>query len=152
MKAFYRPIELARVAGVSTDTLRHYERLGLIPRTRRSNNGYREYCIETLDRVRVIQSALSIGFTLAELRRIFRIRDGGGIPCREVRELAAAKCDDLELRIREMKQMRSRLKDLLLAWDNKLQITPAQSHARLLEDLQNDSPSHRKTQLRRTIR
>lgn len=152
MKTFYRPVELARLADVSTDTLRHYERIGLIPRTHRSGNGYREYSMDTLDRVRVIQSALSIGFTLAELTRIFKLRDGGGIPCREVRELAATKCGELGARIREMKLMRDRLQMLVRDWDTRLQTTPAHSRARLLESLGNASPSQGKTHFRRKIR
>src|SRR5262245_18157671 len=82
---YLRPSELARLTGVSTDSLRVYERRGLLPRARRSANGYREYPPEAADRVRVLRRALAIGFTLDELRRVFSVRDRGGAPCREVR-------------------------------------------------------------------
>src|SRR5437773_925083 len=88
--------ELARQAGVSADTLRHYERKGLIARPRRSPNGYREYPASTLDRVRLIRSALAVGFTLDELARILKERDQGGAPCRQVRQLAAEKLAEVE--------------------------------------------------------
>ncbi len=63
---YLRSGELARLAGVSTDTLRHYERKGLLARPRRSCNGYREYPASDLDRVRLVRGALGIGFTLNE--------------------------------------------------------------------------------------
>jgi len=62
--------ELAKATGVSTDTLRHYERKGVL-RSARSGNGYREYPKNALERVRTIRQALSVGFTLDELSTIF---------------------------------------------------------------------------------
>ena len=94
--------ELARAAGVSTDTLRHYERKGVLARPRRSRNGYREYPPEALERVLLVRRALGVGFTLAELARILRVRDRGGAPCREVRELAAAKLAGVEEQLRAL--------------------------------------------------
>ncbi|HEY6147592.1 MAG TPA: MerR family transcriptional regulator [Thermoanaerobaculia bacterium] len=79
---FLRSGELAKASGVSADTLRHYERRGLVPRPRRLENGYRAYPVETVRRVTLIQRALSVGFTLDELSRIFEARDGGRAPCR----------------------------------------------------------------------
>ena len=76
--------ELAEVAGVSTDTLRHYERLGILKKPPRTEGGYRVYPPEALDRVRLIRNALASGFTLPELVRILKVRDTGGTPCRQV--------------------------------------------------------------------
>src|SRR6185295_15337497 len=90
-RAFYRSGELARLAGVSPDTLRHYERKRLLQRPRRSANGYREYPPSTLDRVHLVRRALAVGFTLDELARILSVRDQGGAPCRQVRALAGEK-------------------------------------------------------------
>ena len=73
--------ELAQRSGVSTDTLRHYERMGLLARPQRTLGGYRAYEPQALDRVLVVRRALSIGFSLCELAAIFRIRDCGGAPC-----------------------------------------------------------------------
>ena len=139
MKVYYRSGELARLAGVSTDTLRHYERLGLIAKPRRSSNSYREYPVDTLARVRVIQSAVGLGFTLAELARIFRIRESGGAPCREVRELARRKAGELETRLRQIRQLRDRLRSMIRHWDGVLAETPPGSPARLLESLAHAS-------------
>lgn len=139
MKSYYRSGELARLAGVSTDTLRHYERLGLIAKPRRSSNGYREYSADTPDRVRVIQSAVGLGFTLAELARIFRIRDSGGAPCREVRDLARRKAGELETRLRQIRELRDRLRSMIRQWDGLLADAPPGSPARLLESLAHAS-------------
>src|SRR4029078_7507815 len=88
--------ELARLAGVSSDTLRHYERKGVLPKPLRLSNGYRKYPANSLDRVRLIRRALDVGFTLAELARFMKARDRGQAPCREVRALAAEKLAELE--------------------------------------------------------
>jgi DNA-binding transcriptional MerR regulator len=80
--------ELARLAGVSTDLLRHYERIGVMPRPERTLNGYRQYPATALDRVHAAQRSLMLGFSLRELARIFAVRDCGGAPCRKVRDLA----------------------------------------------------------------
>ena len=65
-ESFIRAGELAKAAGVSTDTLRHYERKGLLQRPRQAANGYRQYPPEALDRVLVVWRALAVGFTLDE--------------------------------------------------------------------------------------
>src|SRR2546421_4314718 len=71
-KTYMRAGELARASGVSTDTLRHYERKGVLPKPRRSPNGYREYASESLARVLLVRRALAFGFTLDELARVLR--------------------------------------------------------------------------------
>jgi DNA-binding transcriptional MerR regulator len=74
---------LARLAGVSTDTLRYYERRGLLPRPPRDASGYRRYPQAAAVRVRVIQQALDAGFTVEDLARALKQRDAGGAPCSE---------------------------------------------------------------------
>src|SRR5215213_2862435 len=91
--------ELARLAGVSTDTLRHYERKGVLAKPRRDANGYRAYGPEAVERVRLVRRALSVGFTLDELARILKERATCRAPCRSVRELAAAKLAEVEERL-----------------------------------------------------
>lgn len=129
-----RASQLARLAGVSTDTLRHYERKGLLA-PRRASNGYREYPLQAVDRVRMIRSALAIGFKLDDLSRIFKVRDAGGAPCRQVRAMAGAKLDELETLVREMTAMRNELRTLLKEWDRQLDSAGENEPARLLESL-----------------
>jgi DNA-binding transcriptional MerR regulator len=71
---------LARQSRVSSDTLRHYERLGLLPLPERTAGNYREYSPAAPKRVELIQRALTIGFSLAELKTILTVRDKGGAP------------------------------------------------------------------------
>jgi len=134
--------ELARLAGVSTDTLRHYERKGVLNRPRRKTNGYREYTSQSLGQVKLVRSALSIGFTLDELARILKERAGGRAPCRQVRDLAARKLAALERQIKEMRSLREHLRETLRNWDVKLARTPEGASAGLLESL--SAPKERK--------
>jgi MerR family transcriptional regulator, Zn(II)-responsive regulator of zntA len=130
-----RSSALARLAGVSPDTLRHYELKGLLPAPQRTANGYRDYSAEALARVRVIRNALSMGFTLDELARILKTRDRGGVPCREVRDLASAKLEALEARVAELRDACDRIRRVVKHWDTLLDRTPAGKRAALLDAL-----------------
>ncbi|HEX8162169.1 MAG TPA: heavy metal-responsive transcriptional regulator [Pyrinomonadaceae bacterium] len=134
-KSYLRAGELARAAGLSADTLHHYERKGVLAPPRRSANGYREYPYEALERVRLVRRALGIGFTLDELARILRARDRGVAPCREVRALASAKLASVEERLRELAAVREELRAITGEWDARLARTPAGGRAGLLDSL-----------------
>jgi DNA-binding transcriptional MerR regulator len=125
--------ELARMCGVSPDTIRHYERLGVLPAAVRGENGYRRFPREAAGRVLLIRRAIAIGFSLAEVGRILSQRDGGTPPCRTVRALAGEKLEDLDRRIAEMTAMREDLSKLLQEWDARLAATRDGEEARLLE-------------------
>jgi DNA-binding transcriptional MerR regulator len=112
--------ELARLAGVSTDTLRYYERRGLLPTAPRSPSGYRLFPPKALARVQLIRSALSIGFWVNDLAGIFR-------------ELAVEKLLALEARLHELRSWRRTLRDTLAGWDSVLAKTPRHKQARLLK-------------------
>jgi len=127
--------ELARLAGISPDTLRHYERKGLLARPARSANGYRRYSTDALDRVRLIRSALSVGFTIDELSRVLKERDKGGAPCRKVRELARVKLEETELQLSQLIALRDDLRALLARWDELLSASANGKRAGLLEAL-----------------
>jgi DNA-binding transcriptional MerR regulator len=127
--------QLARLCGVSPDTLRHYERLRLLRPDRRMPGGYRVYGSGAAARVRLVQVALSVGFTLAELSRLLVLRDAGRPPCRAVRALAAAKLEELDRNWSDMVRLREGLRRLLENWDIRLEATPAGSRAGLLDVL-----------------
>lgn len=139
--------QLARATGVSTDTLRHYERKGLLE-SRRAPNGYREYSSQMVDRVKLIRNALAIGFGLDDLAQILKIRDAGGAPCKQVRAMTAAKLDELNIFLREMTTMRNELQKLLRDWDQRLESIRNGKPARLLEALSNADFSGGQTLLR----
>ena len=131
--------ELAKLTGVSRDTLRHYERKGVLPRPLRSHNGYRQYPPEALQRVQLIRHALSVGFTLDELARVLRVRDAGGAPCEEVRRIAAQKLLDVQNQLRELTKLRDDLQETLRDWDARLTRRAKGKRANLLESLSVDS-------------
>jgi DNA-binding transcriptional MerR regulator len=129
------PKEVARATGVSTDTLRHYERQGLLPRVARTAAGYRQYSAATVQRVLLIQRALVVGFSLADLKRVLTVRDRGGAPCRNVRELIDERLQALDHRIEELLALREELRGILTEWDDRLLRTPPGQRAHLLESL-----------------
>jgi DNA-binding transcriptional MerR regulator len=129
---------------VSTDTLRHYERKGVIARPPRSANGYRKYPEETLVRVQLVRRALGLGFTLDDLAGILRERDRGGLPCGRVRALAATKLEEVEARLRELVTLRNDLRSALRTWDTQLAKTPAGSRAGLLDSLPSSASTRPK--------
>jgi len=143
-KPALRSGDLARLVGISPDTLRLYERKGLLPRPPRSANGYRCYPPEVVDRIRLIRAALSIGFTLDELADILVMRDGEGVPCKHVRELAGAKLESLDRYIRQLVELRKQLQGVLAQWDGTLKKTPRGKRAGLLELLAADAGAHRR--------
>jgi DNA-binding transcriptional MerR regulator len=153
MKEFYRSGEIAKICGCSPDTIRHYERLGLIHKPLRSENRYRKYSKETIHRVKQIQAALRIGFSLQELSKIFQIRDHDGIPCKNVRDLAEMKLQQLQEQIHEMVSTREQLQQLIKEWDQLLKQKASGERAGLLDKLvQKDIGTKRNSNLRRRLK
>ena len=136
-----RSAQLARLAGVSTDTLRYYERLRLLPAAPRSASGYRQFPSEALTRVRLIRGALAIGFSVRELAAIFAERDSGGAPCHRVRALAREKLAAVEVALRNLQVWRRELKATLSEWDRLLRKTPRGQRAGLLEAFVTSHPT-----------
>ena len=129
----YRTGELARASGVSADTIRHYERMGVLPTAPRGRNGYRCFPRAAVQRIVVIQRALEAGFSLADLRRVLRIRDAGGAPCRQVYAIAEQRLTELDERIRDLHRLREELAGALGEWRDTLASTPTGSRAGLLD-------------------
>jgi len=134
--------ELAKAAGVSRDTLRHYERKGVLNRPRRAGNGYRLYPENALGRVLLVRRALSVGFTLDELARILSEREKGGAPCRKARGLVAEKLSEIEAQLVALADLRDELRSVLADWDRRLDAAAADTQIGLLETLVNkDRPT-----------
>jgi DNA-binding transcriptional MerR regulator len=132
--------QLARLASVSPDTIRHYEREGLLPKAWRGENGYRCYPPSSIARVQLVRRALRVGFTIKELAGILRIRESGGTPCQKVREIAAQKLSEIQDRLSELTALRNELRSILRFWDSQLATTPAGKRAHLLESLSMVEP------------
>jgi len=127
--------QLASQTGVSTDTLRHYERLGLLPLPQRTAGNYREYPPTSPQRVELIRRALTIGFSLPELKTILAVRNKGGAPCRHVRDLLRSKIHNLDQQIRNLVSLRAEMNRLSGEWDKRLRRTKPGQVAHLLENV-----------------
>ncbi|MDQ7006447.1 MAG: heavy metal-responsive transcriptional regulator [Acidobacteriota bacterium] len=107
--------EVARRAGVHLQTLRYYERRGLLPAPPRTEAGYRAYPPGAVDRVRLIKRAQGLGFTLQEIGELLALRAAPGACCADVRRRAEAKLQVIDEKIRTLEAMRSALGGLIAA-------------------------------------
>ncbi len=105
--------EVAAAAGLPTQTIRFYERKGLLPPPQRGPNGYRSYDPITLTRLRFIRSGQGAGLTLLEIATILDLRAEGATPCTHVRELLTTKLHDVQTRQRELAALGTDLEDLI---------------------------------------
>jgi DNA-binding transcriptional MerR regulator len=99
--------------------------------------------------VRVIQQALDAGFTIEDLARVFKQRDAGGAPCREVLRIAHTRLGELDQRIAGLSALRRQLGRVIGEWEARLAITPAGRQAGLLDGLANTPSVARAGSLRR---
>jgi len=109
--------QLAALAGVSTHTLRYYERVGVLPRPARTSSGYRNYSPDVVGQLAFIKKAQALGLQLADVREILEISSGGRPPCDHVRELVGARLRDVEGRLRELRDLRTTLRQTLVLLD-----------------------------------
>lgn len=99
-----RTKEVIEKTGVDRETLRFYESQGLLPKMNRTSSGYREYPEQTVARLEFINKAKSAGFTLAEIKSLIDLQQKRG-PCRNGRDAAKEKRDEINKKIRILKEM-----------------------------------------------
>lgn len=104
--------ELAAAAGTSAKTLRFYEDQGLLPAPDRTSAGYRDYRPEALTRLDFIGRGQAAGLTLAQIKQVLDIRDGGQAPCAHVRDLLDQRLADIEHQLRSLTTLRDTLTEL----------------------------------------
>ncbi len=102
---------LAKQAGVNIDTIRYYERNGLIPEPVRRASGYREYDVADVRRLRFILRAKDLGFTLAEIGELLSL--SGDRDVRGVKRRAEQRLEQVESKIKELQRVRRGLKTLI---------------------------------------
>jgi len=107
--------QVARRSGVGVETVRFYERKGLIPAPPRRTSGYRQYPEETVRRIRFIRRAKDLGFSLAEIGDLLSLRLDPAARCEDVRGRALAKIQDIDERLRSLRRMKSTLSKLVTA-------------------------------------
>lgn len=105
--------QVASVVGVRTDTIRYYERVGLLPLPDRSPNGYRAYGEEDVERLRFIRGAQRLGLKLGDIRELLSIRDKGVCLCGHTATLVNKRLTDLDAQIASLKKLRGEMARLL---------------------------------------
>jgi MerR family mercuric resistance operon transcriptional regulator len=106
---------VARRAGIGVETVRFYERQGLIEEPPRRLSGYREYDDEVVARLRFIRRAKELGFTLKEIKELLSLRRDPSTPAGDARRRAEAKIDDIEAKIKMLQKMKKALERLTSA-------------------------------------
>ncbi|MEU7605565.1 heavy metal-responsive transcriptional regulator [Streptomyces sp. NPDC041003] len=104
--------DLATASKLTTKTIRFYEQAGLLPAPPRTPGGYRDYPQQTPARLAFIRDAQGAGLTLAEIRSVLALRDGGQAPCEHVTTLIDQRLADIERRLAELATTREALRGL----------------------------------------
>jgi DNA-binding transcriptional MerR regulator len=126
---------VANKAGVTPDTIRYYERLGLLPTPTRTPAGYRQYGAGIVNRLTLIRNAQLFGFSLREIASFLVVREKGGKPCHDVRRAAEQMLQAVDRQIADLLGTRNQMKKTLRRWDKTLAATPDDQPAYLLETL-----------------
>jgi Hg(II)-responsive transcriptional regulator len=105
--------QTAKAAGVNAQTLRYYERRGLLPRPPRRGSGYREYPVDAVRIVRFIKRAQDLGFSLDEIEQLVRLRGTQRGDRQRVRTIAERKIEDIDRKIARLHSMRGALRTLV---------------------------------------
>ncbi len=111
--------ELARRAGVTAKAIRFYERKRVLPPAKRAGNGYRVYGHDAVMLLRFVKQAGGLGLTLAEIRSIITIRQGGRPPCTHVHRLLRDKSTELHHKLEDLLEIRRRIRRSLAAWKRR---------------------------------
>ncbi len=125
--------EVADAIGITPETIRYYEKVGLLPRPERTSSGYRQYANATIERLRFIRSAQTVGFGLGEIKEILDLRDRGETPCNHVRGLIASHATDLQRRIEDLQAMQVDLERLAEIANREPQTGQEATHCHILE-------------------
>lgn len=104
--------QVARSAGIGVETVRFYERQGLLPEPPRLGSGYRQYPEDVVDRLRFIRRAKELGFSLKEIKELFALRVDPNTTCAEVRNRAEEKIIDIEAKIEALQKIKQAITKL----------------------------------------
>ena len=102
--------QLARAASVRVETIRYYERLGLLRQPQRSENGYRQYTTGDAAQLQFIRNTQALGFTLKEIKQLINARQDNNACCTAVRAMTTNKLADIRQKLHKLKTIESRLR------------------------------------------
>ena len=126
--------QVAKEANVNIQTIRYYERVGLIPKAQRTEFGYRKFSPEDILRIHFIKHAQAAGFLLKEIKDLLALRVDAATSCDDVRELAESKIIEIDEKVRHMQQMKQTLGSLTRACSG----TGAKSECPILEAFESE--------------
>lgn len=110
---------LARKTGCNIETIRYYEKAGVIQHPARSEGGHRLYGTGHLKRLAFVMKARALGFTLSEVRALLRLVDERDRPCAQVRDLAAAHLKDVVAKLADLSAMEAVLSEMVISCDKE---------------------------------
>jgi MerR family mercuric resistance operon transcriptional regulator len=116
-----RPLAIGEVAdrtGVNLETIRYYERAGLLPSPPRTAGGHRQYGKTHVKRLNFIRRARGLGFTIEEIRALLRFSDERQQPCAKARDLAAGHLEEIRTKISDLRSMEKVLREMVARCDN----------------------------------
>lgn len=136
--------QLASETGVSTDTIRYYERIRLLPRPGRNNSGYRIYNLDSVTRLAFIQKAQVLGFSLEEIKDVLDLRGTGKLPCDSVIQMAESRLFDVEQKLSTLSTLRDSLKKNLRRWkrQSSTDACAASQFCNLIEEIEIPTPTN----------
>jgi MerR family mercuric resistance operon transcriptional regulator len=111
---------LSKETGVNMETIRYYEKAGLMPEPARSDNGYRIYNEFHVKRLAFVKRCRELGFSLKEIAALLRLVDGGDYTCAEIRDHTVSHLKDVEEKIRDLRKMQRTLKKMVSECDGLL--------------------------------
>jgi MerR family mercuric resistance operon transcriptional regulator len=102
---------LSKVTGCKIETIRYYERIGVLPPPPRTQGGHRAYGEAHVKRLKFVRRSRELGFSLDEVRQMLRLVDGGNVTCEQVRQITLEHLHDVREKIADLKRMEKTLKD-----------------------------------------
>jgi len=131
--------EVAKSAGVSTNVVRYYSRIGLLNPSRNPDNGYREYSPQDVIRVEFIRKAKWLGFTLKDVKIILEQADSGNAPCGEVRRIISERVLENQRRLEDLQELQARMESAMAVWNSMSDSAPGDENiCGLINDLECD--------------
>src|SRR6266853_2416222 len=130
---------LSKHTGTNIETIRYYERVGLLPTPARSSGGYRLYGTDHVKRLNFVRRARALGFSVAEVRKLLTLADQKRRPCAEVRVVAKTHLEDVKAKIADLRQMERVLKDTVARCE-----TGTGSHCPMIDALYTDAEAARR--------
>jgi MerR family mercuric resistance operon transcriptional regulator len=109
--------KLSSLTGCNIETIRYYERVGIMPLPRRSEGGHRLYGSSDIKRLSFIRRCRELGFSLEKIRGLLELADGGGHSCGEVLDMTLAHMEDIRAKIADLRRMERILKEMAAKCD-----------------------------------